>query len=157
MAKVSIQLIEKLRETASNLESGANYSWGHVARCNCGHLAQSLLTLSNQDIYQAAQTCGLDEWTEFANEYCPASGRPMDEIMDAMFAVGLELKDIHELEYLSNREILNALPGGFRYLEKGKRENTALYMRTWASLLELKLKSQTSAVSELLATSPCIR
>lgn len=142
MARVSETLIEKLRETASRLESGADYSWGHVARCNCGHLAQSLLPLSSPEIYQAARSCGLDEWTEFANEYCPASGRPIDDIMDAMFDLGLELNDIHQLEYLSNKEVLHALPGGFRYLEKGNRAHSALYMRTWASLLELQLKAQ---------------
>lgn len=143
MAKASQTLIQKLRETASRLESGADYSWGHVARCNCGHLAQSLLPLSSPEIYQAARTCGVDEWTEFANEYCPASGRPIDAIMDAMFDLGLELKDIHHLEYLSDKDVLHALPGGFRYLEKGNRVHSALYIRTWASLLELQLNVQT--------------
>ena len=83
MAKASLHLIEKLRETAKSLESGADYSWGHVARCNCGHLAQTLLPLSSSDIYKAARSCGLDEWSEYANEYCPASGAPIDDIMDA--------------------------------------------------------------------------
>lgn len=141
MAKASLHLIEKLRETAKNLESGADYSWGHVARCNCGHLAQTLLPLSSSDIYKAARSCGLDEWSEYANEYCPASGAPIDAIMDAMIQIGLELSDIHELEYLSNKEVLHALPGGFRYLRKGDRQDAALYFRTWASILEMKYKA----------------
>lgn len=144
MAKASTHLIEKLRETAENLESGADYSWGHVARCNCGHLAQTLLPLSSADIYKAARSCGLDEWSEYANEYCPASGAPIDDIMDALIKVGLELSDIHELEYLSNKKVLKALPGGFRYLTKGNRPDAALYFRTWASILELELKAKTA-------------
>lgn len=140
MARANPKLIEKLRATARNLESGASYSWGHVNRCNCGHLAQTILDRSSSEIHQAAQSCGLDEWTEYANEYCPMSGAPIDDIIDALLAIGLELKDIHHLEYLSNRSVLEALPGGFRYLEKGKRNDSALYIRTWASLLELELK-----------------
>jgi len=139
MPKPNPKLIEKLRETAANLESGASFSWGHVARCNCGHLAQTILTQSSLEIYQAARSGGLDEWSEYANEYCPSSGAPIDQIIGALLEIGLQLKDIHHLEYLSNREVLQALPGGFRYLQKGNRHDSALYMRTWASLLELKL------------------
>jgi len=154
MARPTPILIEKLRETASKLESGADYSWGHVARCNCGHLAQSIAPLSSADIYQAARQNGIDEWTEFANEYCPASGAPIDCIIDAMIDIGFERKDIHQLEYLSNREILNALPGGFRYLEKGNRQHAALYMRTWASLMELELaKKQAAGLAPLELTT----
>ena len=142
MARAHQKLIEKLRETAGNLESGASYSWGHVARCNCGHLAQSILSLSSAEIHCAAQNGGLDEWSEYANEYCPASGAPIDSIIDALLQTGFELKDIHHLEYLSNRAVLEALPGGFRYLQKGNRHDSALYMRTWASLLELELKAK---------------
>lgn len=143
MARANQILIEKLRETASRLEKGADYSWGHIARCNCGHLAQSITPLSQLQIYETARENHLDEWTEFANEYCPESGAPIDMLMDQMFDAGLELKDIHELEYLSNRAVLQSLPGGFRYLTKGNRHDAALYMRTWAGLLELKLKKNT--------------
>jgi hypothetical protein len=154
MARAHPKLIKKLRETAGNLESGNSYSWGHVARCNCGHLAQSILSLSSSELHKAAQTCGLDEWSEYANEYCSASGAPIDDIIDALLQIGLELKDIHHLEYLSNREVLEALPGGFRYLEKGNRHDSALYMRTWASLLELKLRaSQPKNHARELATA----
>lgn len=145
MARANPTLIEKLRETATNLESGADYSWGHIARCNCGHLAQCITPLSSMEIYRSARAQYIDEWTEFANDYCPASGAPMDNIMDAMFEIGLELKDIHQLEYLSNQEVLNALPGGFRYLEKGNRAHAALYMRTWAAIMELELKANTQS------------
>jgi len=142
MAKANNLLIQKLRVTASNLESGASYSWGHVNRCNCGHLAQTILGKSSSDIYKAARSCGLDEWTEYANDYCPMSGAPVDDIIDSLLDTGFELKDIQHLEYLSDRKILQALPGGFRYLQKGNRYDSAIYMRTWASVLELELKNK---------------
>ncbi|MEM7791486.1 MAG: hypothetical protein AAF546_08810 [Verrucomicrobiota bacterium] len=142
MARANTLLIEKLREAATNIESGAAYSWGHISRCNCGHLAQCITPLSSAEIYESARQQPIDEWTEFANDYCPASGAPMDDIMDAMFDVGLELKDIHQLEYLSNTDVLHALPGGFRYLSKGNKRDAALYMRTWAGLMEVEVKAK---------------
>jgi hypothetical protein len=141
MARATEYLIEKLREAASNIESGARYNWANPARCNCGHLAQCMTQLSSESIFKSAQAQQLDEWSEFANEYCPSSGAPMDDIMDLMFEAGLGLKDIHQLEYLSNKAVLKAIPGGPRYLEKGRKEHVALYMRTWAALMELELKT----------------
>jgi hypothetical protein len=37
---------------------------------------------------------------------------------------------------------LNALPNGFRYLRKNEKHHVALYMRTWAALLEIELKEK---------------
>ena len=149
MARATDYLIEKLREAASNIESGAKYNWGNPARCNCGHLAQCMTHFSSERIFQSAQAQQLDEWSEFANDYCPASGAPMDDIMDLMFDAGLELDDIHQLEHLSNKTVLHALPGGPRYLEKGNRQHVALYMRTWAGLLEIEQKQRSRATVSL--------
>ena len=44
MARPSRRLIDALRATARRLEDGARYEWGHMGRCNCGHLAQTLTT-----------------------------------------------------------------------------------------------------------------
>lgn len=99
---------------------------------------------TQSEIYSMARENYLDEWSEFANDYCPNSGVSVDRIIDQMLAAGLELKDIHQLENLSNTKVLKALPGGFRYLQKGKPLDAALYMRTWAGLLELELKSSRS-------------
>ena len=44
------------------------------------------------------------------------------------------------MEYLSDKRVLNALPNGFRYLRKNEKHHVALYMRTWAALLEVELK-----------------
>lgn len=89
----------------------------------------------------------VDEWTEFANDYCPNDGASVDQLVDTLLAHGFELSDIHQLEYLSNPRVLKAIPGSPRSLEKGKPRNAALYMRTWAALLELELKDRTGGIS----------
>ena len=150
MAKASILLVDKLREAAETIERTETYHWGHVGRCNCGYLAQSLVDLDAAEIYKRARDQRLAEWTEFAEEYCPLSGAPMDEVLDAMFQAGLERKDIQELEYLSNKKILTALPGGPRYLQRSNQRDVALYLRTWAGLMELQLKESPAVSKKLL-------
>jgi hypothetical protein len=54
-------------------------------------------------------------------------------------AIGLTPTDIHNLEYLQDREILEALPGGFKWLKRNVREDVVLYFETMASVLEEKL------------------
>ena len=140
MAKSNPILINKLREAATQIESGADYNWGHVGKCNCGHLLQAVSPMSSTEIYKKAQIQKLDEWSEYANDYCPASGVPMDDMIDTLMELGLDLDDIHHLEYLSNKLVLEALPGGFRYLQKGNRDDAVTYMKTWADVLELELQ-----------------
>jgi hypothetical protein len=141
MARSSQTLIDTLRQVAENLEAGADYNWGNATKCNCAHLVQCLApnaaTIALREIRPQ-----LDEWTEFANDYCPHSGASTDQLLDILYDHGMTHEDIHQLEYLSNRRVLQALPGGFRYLEHGNRRHVALYMRTWASLLELDLKKR---------------
>lgn len=144
MARATPILIEKLREAAANIENAGDYNWGHIGRCNCGHLVQCLTDFSAKEIFAMARKNYVDEWTEFANDYCPNDGTSVDQLMDVLIAHGFELKDIHHLEYLSNPRVLNAIPGSPKYLEKGKPRNAALYMRTWASLLELELKERSA-------------
>jgi hypothetical protein len=146
MARANDKLIELLRLTAENLEQGARYEWAHAGRCNCGHLAQSITDLSAEQINRQAGTQRLDEWSEFANDYCPHSGLPVDEVIAEMLDTGLELRDIHALEYLSDRKVLNALPGGFRWLRRNRREDVALYLRTWAAILEEELIDRFHAI-----------
>lgn len=141
MARSSQALINAFRRVAGNLESGAEYNWGNATKCNCAHLVQCLAPDSAEATLRELRP-QLDEWTEFANDYCPHSGASTDQLLDALYEHGLTHEDIHQLEYLSNRKVLAALPGGFRYLEHGNRRHVALYLRTWASLLELEQKRQ---------------
>jgi hypothetical protein len=142
MARATPFLVEKLREAAANIENAGDYNWGHIGRCNCGHLVQCMTDFSAKEIFSMAQKNYVDEWTEFANDYCPSNGASVDQLMDTLISEGFELSDIHHLEYLSNPKVLKAIPGSPRSLEKGKPRNAALYMRTWAALLELELKEK---------------
>ena len=142
-------LIEALRRTASRLAAGADYRWTHMGSCNCGHLAQTVTRLPKEEIHRLAlEKAG--NWGEQAREYreyrppggikggeyCPTSGYPIDHVLTALFELGLDRDDIWHLERLSDPDVLRRLPLGERDLDCRDREDTVLYMRTWADLLE---------------------
>lgn len=141
MAKSNQALAGILRETADRLENGARYEWGHMGRCNCGHLAQCITRLSPGDIHRRALVRDLGEWSEHARDYCGTTGHSFEVVIDALFELGLDHKDIPELEYLSNPTVLRNLPGGFRYLQRNQRDDAIAYFRAWADLMEAELRN----------------
>ena len=64
---------------------------------------------------------------------------------------GLSPTDLHSIECLDDRAVLNQLPGGFRWLKKNLREDVILYFETYASLLEDQLISSLD-IAFLLST-----
>lgn len=138
MAYPNLTLIGALRQAATNLEGGAPYAWGNHGACNCGHLLQVITHLTKEEILRHAHT-GLGEWTEIAEDYCPVSSAPAYLMIAKLEAIGLTPTDIHCLEYLQDRTVLEQLPSGFRWLQKNVREDVILYFRTLAQLLEDKL------------------
>lgn len=138
MAKASIELITAFRETAKRLRGGVHYAWGHHGACNCGNLLQVITPLSEGEILRYAHS-GAGEWTELAQEYCSVSNAPVDLMLSKLQQVGLTPVDIHHIEYLSDREVLNYLPGGFRWLKRNVREDVILYFEAFADMLEEKL------------------
>lgn len=134
MAKPTPHLIDALRATALRLESGARYEWGHMGRCNCGHLAQSLTSLTADDIHRMALTRSGD-WSEQSTLYCPTSGFELDALIDLLLEAGLSPSDIGHLENLSDVRVLRRLPPEARGLERNRREHAVRYMRAWADLL----------------------
>jgi len=144
MATPNLKLIEALRETAKRLRAGATYAWGNHGACNCGTLLQVITPLSRQEIMSYAQT-GIGEWTELAEEYCGVTNAPVELMLSKLKEVGLTPTDVHNLEYLDNRDVLERLPGGFRWLRKNERDDVIVYFETYADMLEEKL-----IVSELL-------
>ncbi len=138
MAYPNLTLIGALRQAAKNLEGGAPYAWGHHGACNCGHVLQVVTHLSKEEILRHAHT-GLGEWTEIAEETCPVSSAPAYLLIAKLEAIGLTPTDIHCLEYLKDRTVLEQLPGGFRWLSKNVREDVVLYFRTFAGMLEDQL------------------
>lgn len=147
MAKPNTELIEALRLTANRLKNGAYYAWGNHGACNCGNLLQSTTTLSQGEILRYAQS-GAGEWTELAEEYCKQTNVPVYLLIRKLEMLGLATTDIHNLEYLEDKEVLKALPGGFRWLKRNVREEVIIYFETYANLLEKKLVTQATNTLE---------
>jgi hypothetical protein len=101
---------------------------------------QVITPLSRQEILQYAHT-GIGEWTELSEDFCGVTNAPVDLLLSKLQGVGLTPSDIHNLEYLDNREVLDKLPGGFRWLTKNVREDVMVYFETFATMLEEQLLS----------------
>ena len=137
MAKSNPALISALRATADNLSNGAKYEWGHMGRCNCGHLVQNITKLSDKQIVEAANH-HLNEWTEHAKDYCALTGSSLENIFDTMKSYGFDHEDMVQLEYLSDKKVLNRLEDR-PFLRHNQREDVALYLNEMADLLEEEL------------------
>ena len=155
MATTSFELITALRETANRLENGAFYAWGNHGGCNCGNLLQVVTQLSKEEILQYAHS-GIGEWTELAEEYCGVTNAPVSLLLKKLQELGLTPTDIHNLEYLQDREVLNNLPNGFRWLKKNVRADVVVYFNTYANILEDKLIEQIKIPAEFFATRTTI-
>ena len=154
MSHPTIALIEGLRKAAAGLVNGNYYAWGHHGACNCGHLLQATTQLSKEEIITYAHT-GIGEWTELAQETCPVTDAPINLLLIKLQQLGLTPTDVHNIEYLEDREVLNRLPGGFRWLKRNVREHVVLYFDTMANWLEEKLLNNIEVnYSELLPDEP---
>ena len=141
MAHPNVELIAALRETARRLKNGAPYAWGNHGTCNCGNLLQVITKLDKDEILHYAQT-GVGEWTELAEDYCVVSNAPIALLISRLMEKGLTPTDIHNIEYLQDKEVLEHLPGGFRWLKRNQRDDVVVYLDTFANLLEDKLLQQ---------------
>jgi len=135
MAQSNPELIDALRTTAQRLQGGAHYEWGHMGRCNCGHLIQTITDLSDREIVQAADH-RLDEWTEHAKDYCEGSGHSLDTLFLTLQEMGFDYQDVMHLENLSDQRVLQRLAPERRYLRRNCREDVTLYMQTLSAMLE---------------------
>lgn len=148
MARPTRRLIQALHIAIERIDTGANFQWGHMGCCNCGHLAQALTHHDRGAIHAAAlQRAG--DWGEQAIEYCPTSGLPLDHIITTMLEAGLELHDIDNLERLRDPAVLDRLPQERRWLRRNRREDALLYMRAWVALLEEQLAEHEAKRVEL--------
>ncbi len=138
MAHANFVLIDALRETANRLKNGAHYAWGNHGACNCGNLLQVVTQLTKEEILTYAQT-GIGEWTELAEDYCPATNAPVTLLLTKLQQLGLTPTDIHNIEYLEDRKVLDKLEGGFRWLSRNKREDVIAYFEAFANVLEEEL------------------
>jgi hypothetical protein len=138
MAKASSELISAVRETADFLQSSNLYQWGHMGACNCGFLAQRVTRLRKEDIHARAMR-GHGNWSEQLNDYCPTSGRPMDDLISDLLAFGFSVEDLQHLERLSDPEVLKAMPPGLKYPRHNVKADVVAYLRVWAQTLEDRL------------------
>lgn len=141
MAISNTFLINALRETARRLAAGADYAWGNHGSCNCGNLLQVITALNRKEILRLAHT-GIGEWTELAEDYCGVSNIPVDQLVGHLMEAGLTPSDIHNIEYLEDREVLERLPGGFRWLRRNERADVIVYLETMADILEENLLAE---------------
>jgi hypothetical protein len=138
MAIANPALIAAIERTASKLQQGGTYQWGHMGACNCGNLAQELTPFSKAEIHQyAMQRHG--DWNEQLIDYCPTSGYPIDLIVTKMLEFGLSLDDLAHLERLSDPQILGQMSQEKRNsLNKNTRTDVIFYLSSWANLLREK-------------------
>ena len=139
MAQPNINLVNALRATARNIKKGSPYMWGHMGSCNCGNLAQEITKFTKAEIHAFALANGRGDWNEQVNDFCPASGLPMDILLSEMMEAGLSSADLQHLERLSDPKILALLPTEKQSLRHNFRDDVVLYINTWAGLLEDKL------------------
>lgn len=135
MAQSKPELICALRETSKRLTDGAKYEWGHMGRCNCGHLIQTLTDMSDYEIVKTVDF-QLDEWSEHAKDYCEGTGQKLDDIFLTLQDVGFSYEDVIHLENLSDKRVLHRLQGETRYLRRNNVQDVTLYMETMADMLE---------------------
>ncbi len=138
MPTPSRALIHVLRETADRIESGADYRWSHFGRCNCGHLVQTITRLSPAEIHEAC-ACELSEWSEIPEDYCAGTGMRLEYLLDRLRELGLDRDDMRHIEDLSDSQVLRALPGGHRWLQRNERADVVAYFRAFADVLEARL------------------
>jgi len=138
MPRPTPELVTALRQSAVRLRSGAPYEWGHVGRCNCGHLVQSVCDLNEREIFKSFGP-ELDEWSEHSVDYCEVTGLPLDAIFASLLGVGFGRDDVRKLERLEDESVLARLPEGQRHLRRNSRDDVVLYMDTMADVLEEQL------------------
>lgn len=138
-------LSQALYDTAARLEQqGTDYQWGHFGLCNLGHLAQTVSKCSSGALQRAACMRGAD-WEDVMNDYCPTSGKLLDDVIDRLLALGMNREELGQLEKLSNPRVIARLQAQhqddpekaaeMRHPQRNNRAHVIAYMRAWASLV----------------------
>jgi hypothetical protein len=103
-------------------------------RCNCGHLVQTLMDMTDIEIVQSVDY-QLDEWTEHAKDYCAGSRAKVQDLFDTLKNFGLSPDDMRHLEHLSDKWILNRI-GRKGPLRRNAVGDVTLNMTAMAGVLE---------------------
>jgi hypothetical protein len=140
MAKPSPEIVFLLRKTAEKLEASDRYQWGHMGSCNCGFLVQEVTRVDRNRIHSYAME-GSGDWSEQLVDYCPASGRRLDDLIEIMLSVGFTTDDLINLERLSDPHVLMFRQQTKRVLSHNLKRDVVIYLRTWAAMLEQQIDS----------------
>lgn len=128
----TLELIHALRVTAKRLENGAPYEWGHMGRCNCGHLVQTITAMSSREIVESVDFA-MDEWSEHAKDYCEGTGYKVDDLFLTLQKIGFDYRDVIHLENLTDQRVLRRLG---QHLRRNCVTDVVLYLTTLADILE---------------------
>lgn len=170
MAEASSRLVIALRQTAARLaRPETTYRWASFAHCNCGHLAQTITGLDPAEIQRRAMRKegdwgaqarkvvplrfpefdygdrpALDEgaWEPENVGACQVTGAPLDDILEDMYALGLDPADVGHLERLSDPEVRRRLGTNTDHFPHHRRENVVAYLEAWADLLEERAEQE---------------
>lgn len=138
MAHPNFTLINALREAAINLRNGSHYAWGAPRILQLrAFVASGYATAQRRDCSPSANS--LRRVDRDCGGILRRNQRPAYFLLSKLEKIGLTPTDIHNLEYLEDRKILEALPGGFRWLRKNVRQDVIIYFETMANLLEEQL------------------
>lgn len=132
MAQSTPELIDALRVSVQQLDAGAHYEWGHMGRCNCGHLVQAITSMTSREIVEAVDFV-MDEWSEHAKDYCAGTGQKVDQIFLTLQQFGFDYQDVIHLENLTDPRVLSRVGS---HLRRNCVTDVTLYMSTLADLLE---------------------
>lgn len=182
MANASAHLVSALRQTAARLRrTEVKYKWSSFARCNCGHLAQTLTGLTPADL-AARATKRSGDWRSQALEVareggfpqpdfgdrpaldegawepenvgaCTVTGERLDEVFGLLHAHGLNAADIGHLERLTDPRVRRELNAQTQDYPHYKRDNVIAYLEAWADLLERQLRTDGALPTESLDVS----
>lgn len=152
---MTTKLITALRTTANALEHGTFfYRWDSTSNCNCGALFCALSGVSSSDLcarIPSSLTGTKASWTTLVGQHCPITGIPNQALFRELFEHGLTQRDIVNLEYLEDAQVVARIPandiiraskirGWFKRkvrqkLDYENKAHVVLYMRAWADLL----------------------
>lgn len=149
MAIANPKLIEALRNTIQKLENGADYQWGHMGKCNCGHLARELTEYSAAKIHEYALKIKRGAWADQEADFCPTSKMPMDILISSLLNAGLEREDLRHIEELSEPKVLATLPLGQKYFRRNMREDVVKYFTIWVEILVNEWANQVDLPADL--------
>lgn len=151
---------ESLMIAISALENDTvNYSWKHVASCNCGVVVRAIFGVNENfvdDLFMNGKQqakCKDDAltWRNLCQQSCNITGEPLTVVFKQLQNSGLSPKDIVHLEYMNNKAILKEsgiLTFFPRYYKKKK--NLILYLKAWLRILDKNANAERFSAKESL-------